>query len=330
MYLELSRDDSFEVSLTVPTVPFLYKDLSTPEIGSLTPTASTTGAATAKSTKATSKPKKAKAEPRPRKRKQASESNLGQREENRRIKHRLIDRARRRREKQSVEELKRLVHLEANERPDKATIVAAAVKTIKTLKEQLNETSSDLPELMSYPSSPRSTSGSDSISEGERKSRRASSTELNWMQKDMMNGLSATGVAVMLIDIRTGKISFVNERFESISGWKKSELVGTRYMSGRLNGRHYLSDPSRGSDFHRGVESLQKFGTWKVISVHSTKRLGMLVQALTTLSVLRDAEGSPQFIMAVSAPDQRRLVQESEMDRLDEMSCIYPQIVNAF
>eukprot|EP00457_Paulinella_chromatophora_P006282 gb/GEZN01006300.1/.p1 GENE.gb/GEZN01006300.1/~~gb/GEZN01006300.1/.p1 ORF type:complete len:499 (-),score=52.85 gb/GEZN01006300.1/:188-1486(-) len=61
----------------------------------------------------------------------------GYKDEDRKIKHRLIDRARRRREKSSIEELKGLVTLEPRERPDKATVVASAVRTIRDLNQRV-------------------------------------------------------------------------------------------------------------------------------------------------------------------------------------------------
>lgn len=257
-----------------------------------------------------------------------------EKEEHRRMKHRLIDRARRRREKRSVEELKELVFLEANERPDKATVVSAAVKTIRILKAEVarlqgEKNAQRMPNLetVTPPMSP--VSDSSDFSQGSAPSVNSN----NITTATLLKGAADAGVASMMIDIKTGAVTNVNERFESITGFKSSQLVGSTFETSPLYGRHMIDFGNKGVPqealLEAGLKKLRSGQSWKVVTVHATSKDNMSVQSINTMFLLRDQRGVPFAIMNINTPDQRRLVRTPDLPDAKGARSIFPQLIRS-
>jgi len=330
-------------------------------------------------------------EPKEKKRRKSINKQLSQEDRAvaRKIKHRLIDRARRRRVKDSIDQLKDLVRFESHERPDKATVVSSAVREIQDLKQQIVNLQTQVARLSvkatpapttftSSPTfSPTSTflgAGSDSeIPESpprtEEKSpqsapcslipsgsSQAKLTGLFHLQS-FLAGLGGAGVMAVLYGLDC-LIKDVNGLFETITGFRREEVVNSRYRDAPLYGRHVHGeypmrferspDPSQlliptasksdltCTDFKRAVNALVHGGTFKVVSRLLT-RDGQILESLNTTFLLRNERNEPVALVALSTPDCRRFVhlnhrQEEQTDvfmELPSISSNSPTTLNA-
>jgi len=144
----------------------------------------------------------------------------------------------------------------------------------------------------------------------------------------LLGGLGGAGVLVVIYGLDC-RIKDCNNLFETISGFRRDEVVGTRFSDSPLFNRHVRgSYPSHFvksadpiptastndlscADFKQTVSALVEGGTFKVVSRHLT-RDGQILESLVTLFFVRDDNGKPIAIMAVSTPDCRRLVHPLE------------------
>jgi len=260
-----------------------------------------------------------------------------ERQEQRKIKHRLIDRKRRMREKHSIEELKDLVAIQPSEKPDKATVVAGAVRTIKDLQQQIAELEAQLARQSPSPAL-SSSSPSPEISPFVLSTPMILSDEKKiGSYKDyialtaVMSGLGNSGVVAVVVGLQDCAIKDVNSAFEIVSGFQKSEVVGKKFSDEPLFGRHVHgifprdqwkrpSDPQQAliptassedytySDFQHALNVVLRGEPWRVITRHLTRDGLSVVESFNTLFLLRDLDRQPYAIMCISTPDQRRVV----------------------
>eukprot|EP00457_Paulinella_chromatophora_P004393 gb/GEZN01004405.1/.p1 GENE.gb/GEZN01004405.1/~~gb/GEZN01004405.1/.p1 ORF type:complete len:415 (+),score=59.60 gb/GEZN01004405.1/:218-1462(+) len=267
-------------------------------------------------------------------------------DEDRKMKHRLIDRARRRREKSSIEELKSLVTLEARERPDKATVVASAVRTIKDLKDKIamleqklqdggseadsipnspglsmqsshrddssagscsdSDPCSPLPNLL--PLSPTPSSPSSPLQQGSLVSSPFGAVAMN----NILHGLASAGVASVIIDIKTSQIRNVNTRFQSVSSFDRNNLIGRKFSEAPLYGIHLSGTPDSeepsSEQLAHGIKVLINGGSFKMLTRHASGRKGVAVESVNTMFLLRDEQRLPYAVLLISTPDSRRVV----------------------
>jgi hypothetical protein len=153
-----------------------------------------------------------------------SASNPLEREDAKKVKHQLTDRQRRAKIKESMDQLKALVPLEANQKADQATIVASSVQLVQNLKDEVQQLKMKLQQL--------------EISH-EHEARKAEERKImlsrmpghqppllsNSPFTSMMASLNGAGVAMWRIGL-TGKIIEVNLVFELVSGFSAREIVG--------------------------------------------------------------------------------------------------------
>jgi PAS domain-containing protein len=233
-----------------------------------------------------------------------------ERQEQRKVKHRLIDRKRRMREKVSIDELKDLVFIHPSEKPDKATIVAGAVKTIKDLQQQIQQLEARLPSSPAtyIPQEPKASSEPGLSA--------------------LLPGLAVAGVNLMVIDFKNFTVVQVNDLFEVVSGWRKDEILGRRFDDFPLFGRYVQGDFPRDSfmqsldpqnsliptasledytpiDLKRLHETLLAGGTPRVVCRWMTK-VGYVLESYSTLCLWRGSPSQPMSIVNISTPEQRR------------------------
>jgi PAS domain-containing protein len=257
-----------------------------------------------------------------------------ERQEQRKIKHRMIDRKRRMREKHSIEELKDLVAIQPSEKPDKATVVAGAVRTIKDLQQQVAELEAQLAR-QSLASSPvlspsQPPAAVASAIPFEAKNSPIASYKDYVALTAVLSGLGNSGVIAVVVGLQDFTIKDVNSAFESISGFSKKDLLGKKFSEEPLYGRHVHgqfplkwtrpNDPHQAliptasladytvSDFQQALDVVLKGVTQKLNSRHLTRDGKVVVESVHTLFLLRDLNSQPYAIMCISSPDQSRLV----------------------
>jgi len=240
-----------------------------------------------------------------------------ERQEQRKVKHRMIDRKRRMREKVSIEELKDLISMHPSDKPDKATIVASAVRTIKNLQRQIAYL-----EARQQPASSSSSSSSD------HNSIKVEESGVPPPLSPLSSGLSISGVLLMIIDYKDNTIKQVNQLFETITGFRSDEVVGRRFDSSPLFGRYIIGDvfphesyqqskdphqsliPTASSEdytsshFDQLSQGLLSNGNWRVVCRTMT-RSGYILESYSTLCLWR-AAGQPLSIMHISTSEHRR------------------------
>jgi len=270
----------------------------------------------------------------------------------RKIKHRLIDRARRRRVKDSLDQLKELVKFENHQKPDKATVVASAVREITDLKSKVATLQAQLARMASLPS--MRAGGSDypmpsvrldekdfSSMVSPRSDRLPSAVHL----QSFLAGLGGAGVMAILYGMDC-IVRDLNGLFETILGFRREELVGIRFSDAPLHGRHVhgkypsrfirSTDPSEAMvptaskfdftcvDFKRAGTALVHRGAFRVVSRILT-RDGQMLESLTTSFLLRNEQGEPISFIGLSTPDCRRFVRLNER-REEEQEDIFQDL----
>jgi len=215
------------------------------------------------------------------------------------------------REKVSIDELKDLISMNPSEKPDKASIVAGAVRTIKNLQQQVAHLEGRMPR----PPVGCSCHGPCSCSRFEEAG-----------TPSLLSGLSTAGVLFMAIDFKDFTIKQVNDVFETVSGFRKDELIGRRFGAAPLFGRYVhgefphdnflrSSDPQQSliptassedytpEDFQRTAEMLLHGGNCRVVC-RWMRRDGYIVESFSTLCAWRAPGGLA--IMNISTQEQRR------------------------
>jgi len=240
-----------------------------------------------------------------------------ERQEIRKVKHRIIDRKRRQREKASIDELRDLVLMHPSEKPDKATIVAGAVRTIKDMQLQIAQLEARLTPSMCFCKGPCSC-----VVPHDFKSR-----TVDTALPTLLTGLATAGVAIMVIDFKDSTVVELNDMFENLSGFRKEEVLGRRFSDSPLFGRYVQvefppkifsrsldphqsliptasSEDYTAADHQRVSETLSAGGNWRVVCRWMT-RTGFVVESNNTLCLWRGLGQAPS-IMHISTPDQRR------------------------
>jgi len=266
-----------------------------------------------------------------RKSRKAPAKNRQERQEIRKIKHREIDRRRREREKQSVEELKELVALDTGERPEKANVVAGAVRQIKGLQAKIEELQAQLarqhisspqPSVASTPDSRASRSPVSPLSFLDLDHKMGINTD-KILLPDMMRGLGTGGVVVLVLGLEDCLIKNANAELEAVTGFHKSELLDTKLTAAPLFGRLLHSDMTAGNlkqehplnslegtalQFKEATHRLASGATWKVTTQIKT-RDGSIIESQNTIFMVRNADDhTPAYLMCVSTPDKRRVI----------------------
>jgi hypothetical protein len=269
-----------------------------------------------------------------RKSRKAPAKNRQERQEIRKIKHREIDRRRREREKQSVEELKELVALDTGERPEKANVVAGAVRQIKGLQAKIEELQAQL--HRQHISSPQTSAASTPDTRASKSSPRSPMSFLDLDQKmmmgintekillpDMIRGLGIGGVIVLCLSLEDCTIKNANTELENVTGFHKSDLLETKLTGAPLFGRILHSDmpasnmkhehplssfESTTLQFKEAMHRLSTGATWKVTTQIKTRE-GNLIESQNTIFMVRNADDhTPAYLMCISTPDKRRII----------------------
>jgi hypothetical protein len=137
------------------------------------------------------------------------------------VKHQLTDRQRRAKIKESMDQLKALVPLDAHQKADQATIVAESVDMIKGMKEEMAALRARVAELEI---SPRK--------EGGKMGEVALSTS---PFSALMASLNGAGVSMWRMGL-DGRVLEVNLVFEMVTGFSGSDVVGRSPCSAPLYG----------------------------------------------------------------------------------------------
>jgi hypothetical protein len=266
-----------------------------------------------------------------RKSRKAPAKNRQERQEIRKIKHREIDRRRREREKQSVEELKELVALDTGERPEKANVVAGAVRQIRGLQAKIEELQAQL--HRQHISSPQTSVASTPDSRVSKSSPSSPMSFLDLDHKmmntekillpDMIRGLGTGGVIVLVLSLEDAMIRNANTELENVTGFHKSDLLDTKLTGAPLFGRILHSDmpssnlkqehplssfESTTLQFKEAMHRLSTGATWKVTTQIKT-RDGSLIESQNTIFMVRNADDhTPAHLMCISTPDKRRII----------------------
>jgi len=227
-----------------------------------------------------------------------------ERQEQRKIKHRLIDRRRRLREKHSIDDLKDLVSIHPSEKPDKANIVAGAVRTIKDLQQQIAELEAKLARATLEDSPGK--------------------TEENVPLTTMIEALTGSGMTAIVLSFDC-TVKEVNPILEAATGFDRKQLINTKFGDAPLFGRLVhgefprdrfvkpsdskqaqivtsSSDDYTSSDLHQAFEVVMSGGSWKVVTRYVHRDGTLLVESFATLMPI------PGAVLCISSPENRRFV----------------------
>ena len=162
-------------------------------------------------------------------------------EQQKKVKHQMTDRQRRAKIKESMDQLKALVPLEANQKADQATIVAESVDMIKNMKDEIASLRAKVAamELTGGAKDGSSTQGSPSspmeLSAAQRKALLQQSYASSSPLSAMLASLNGAGVSLLRLGL-DGRVLEVNLVWEMVTGFSGADVVGRSPCSAPLYG----------------------------------------------------------------------------------------------
>ena len=162
-------------------------------------------------------------------------------EQQKKVKHQMTDRQRRAKIKESMDQLKALVPLEANQKADQATIVAESVDMIKNMKDEIASLRAKLAAMeltggskdgvasQTTPSSPME------LSAAQRKALLQQSYASSSPLSAMLASLNGAGVSLLRLGL-DGRVLEVNLVWEMVTGFSGADVVGRSPCSAPLYG----------------------------------------------------------------------------------------------
>ena len=164
----------------------------------------------------------------------------GDKETQKKVKHQMTDRQRRAKIKESMDQLKALVPLEANQKADQATIVAESVDMIKNMKDEISSLRAKLAamELTGGAKDGGGPGGSPNameLSAAQRKALLQQSYASSSPLSAMLASLNGAGVSLFRLGL-DGRVLEVNLVWEMVTGFSGADVVGRSPCSAPLYG----------------------------------------------------------------------------------------------
>ena len=161
-------------------------------------------------------------------------------EQQKKVKHQMTDRQRRAKIKESMDQLKALVPLEANQKADQATIVAESVDMIKSMKDEIASLRAKLSAMeLTGPKDGSGTAATPSspmeLSAAQRKALLQQSYASSSPLSAMLASLNGAGVSLLRLGL-DGRVLEVNLVWEMVTGFSGADVVGRSPCSAPLYG----------------------------------------------------------------------------------------------